>query len=362
MSYVIFLCILVGLILVHELGHFLVAKAFKIRVDEFGIFFPPRLFAKKFGETEYSVNMIPLGGFVRIFGENPKDGASDPRSLSRKSRFVQAAVLVAGITFNILFAWLALSVGYMVGMQTSVDHAGFGQVQNAHVLITEVVPGSPADKAGIKPNDVLDMAQTGTAMLGEHATADQVQSFIFAHQDESLVVTLSRGGKKLNLLAKPTEGIVPGHKAIGVAFDDVGVLKLPPHVALAEGAILTERMTVAVAQGLGGFFMQLVRGAANWGGVAGPVGIAGIGSAAVKTGFAATIILTAMISINLAIVNLLPIPGLDGGRLLIVAIEGIIRRPLPEKWVMRATIAGFSLLALLMIVITFHDILHLIRT
>lgn len=361
MTYLIFILILVVLILAHEFGHFIVAKAFGIRVDEFGIFFPPRLFAKKIGETEYSLNTIPLGGFVRIFGENAKDGGNDLRSFSRKPRLVQAMVLLAGIIFNILFAWLVLSAGYMMGMETSVDHAGFGKVADAHVVIVDVVPGSPADKAGIKANDVLNVAQTGTAMLPLGSTADQTQAFIFAHQDESLILTLSRGDQKLNLLAKPVEGIVPGHKAIGVEFDDVGILKLSPPLALAEGAILTERMTVAIAQGLGGFFLQLVHGAANWGGVAGPIGIAGIGSAAVKTGPAATILLTAMISINLALINLLPIPGLDGGRLLIVLIEAIIRRPLPEQWVFRATLAGFALLVLLMVVITFHDILHLVH-
>src|SRR3990167_8529155 len=110
-----FILILIALILVHEFGHFIVAKAFRIRVQEFGIFFPPRLFAKRFGETEYSFNSLPLGGFVRIFGENANEAADNPRSFANKPRLVQAAVVVAGVLFNILFAWLAFSAGYMAG-------------------------------------------------------------------------------------------------------------------------------------------------------------------------------------------------------------------------------------------------------
>src|SRR6185312_4731937 len=153
MFIVFFILILVVLIIVHEFGHFIVAKLFRIRVDEFGIFFPPRLFAKKFGETEYSFNLLPLGGFVRIFGENYDEGADEPRSFVRKARYKQALVLLAGIAFNLLFAWLVLSVGYMVGMPTPVDHIGFGQVTNTEVLVSNVIPNSPAEKAGLVPGD-----------------------------------------------------------------------------------------------------------------------------------------------------------------------------------------------------------------
>jgi regulator of sigma E protease len=363
--------LLVSLVLVHEFGHFIVAKLFGIKVDEFSIFFPPRLISKKFGETKYTIGLLPLGGYVKIFGENPSEietpneNSLDKKNFSNRSRWIQAAVIVAGITFNILFAWIILSAGYMVGIHTSVEHQGIGKVQNAHVTVLDVLPGSPAEKSGIKANDIITSIQTGTATLPPNSTADQTQQFIFAHQDESMVLAINHASTSLStgattteyLLTKPADGIVPGHKALGIELDDVGILKLSPPLALVEGAILTKNLTVATWDGFASLISQAVRGRADLSGVAGPIGIARIGSSAVTQGFEATIILTALVSINLAIINLLPIPGLDGGRLLFIAIEGIRRRALPESLVTRITIASFVAIGILFILITYHDII-----
>src|SRR3989344_6767102 len=143
MTIFIFIVLLVLLILVHELGHFSVAKLFKIRVDEFGVFFPPRIAAIKRGETEYSINWLPFGGFVKIFGENFDEGKHNPRSFISKSRPVQAAVLIAGIGFNLLFAWLLLSAGYFYGLPTPLSYTGFGTVENQKVTLVSILPGSP---------------------------------------------------------------------------------------------------------------------------------------------------------------------------------------------------------------------------
>ncbi len=367
MTLLLFLLILVLLILVHEFGHFIVAKAFGIRVDEFGIFFPPRLFARRWGETVYSLNALPFGGFVKIFGETESSFAKatedgqNLRSFARKPRLVQASVIVAGIFFNLLFAWLALSAGYMVGIPTSVQHLGVGTVQGAHTTITAVLPNSPAEKAGVIAGDQVQAARTATAELAVGANADALQQFIFAYQDESVVLSVLRSGEAKTFLAKPVAGIAPGHKAIGIELDDVGVLQLPPHLALVEGAILGWQMTVAIGGGLWGLVSQIFHGGANLAGVAGPIGIAGIGATAVSQGFVATILLTALISINLAIINVLPIPGLDGGRLLFIAIEAIIRRPISERLATRLTIVSFALLATLMLVVSYHDILRLVK-
>ena len=373
MALFIFILLLIVLILVHEFGHFVAAKLFGIKVEEFGIFFPPRLFAKKFGETVYSFNLLPVGGFVKIFGENASEVENPSEILSptkvnfsKRARPVQAAVIVAGILFNILFAWLVLSVGYMVGMQTSKDHQGFGQVSGAQTTIVAVVPGSPAEKSGLKAEDVLEKIQTGTALLavsggsGGGADSDAVQAFIAAHQDESMVFSVSRNKTEQTFLATPADGLVPGHKAVGIELDDVGTLRLSPPVALAQGGLLAYQMTVGTAAGLAGFFYSLVTATAHWGSVSGPIGIASIGSSAVRDGFSTTIFLVALISINLAIINIVPVPGLDGGRLLFIIIEAIIRRPISEKTATRFTVAGFALLITLMLVVSFHDILKLV--
>ncbi len=365
MTILIFILILVCLILAHEFGHFIVAKAFKIRVDEFGIFFPPRIFAIKWRGTEYSLNWLPFGGFVRIFGEDgdaePAQALSDERSFVKKNRWIQAAVIVAGIVFNLLLAWILLTAGYMYGIQTPVQHEGVGVVQNAQTTIVGILPGSPVDKAGLKTGDIVQSVITGTSQLEPNATAQQIRDFIGVHQNETIGFTVDRGGETVQALARPVDGIVEGKKAVGVELDDVGILKLPAHLALIQGAVLGKNITIQTAQGLGGFFWNLVRGQANFSQVSGPIGITNIGSDAVKAGFIETIILTALISINLAILNLLPIPGLDGGRLLFIIIEGITKRPISKKIAYTLTIAGFGLLVLLMLVASYHDVVRLVH-
>src|SRR3989344_165617 len=155
MSILLFIVILALLILVHECGHFIAAKRAGIRVDEFGLGFPPRLWSKKFGETVYSLNTFPIGGFVKIFGENPNEesmhGKDSARSFVYASKLIQAWVIAAGIIFNILFAWLLFSVGFMVGLPFSAEDERYGaRVSGAELVITQVFPKSPAEAAGVK--------------------------------------------------------------------------------------------------------------------------------------------------------------------------------------------------------------------
>lgn len=360
MAFLIFIGLLVALILVHELGHFAVAKFFKIRVDEFGIFFPPRLAGLKRGETEYTLNLLPLGGFVRIFGENAQEGKGDPRSFASKSRWVQAAVIVAGVVMNVLFAWLILSLGYMAGLPTSREHAGFGEVKNVHTTVLAVLPDSPAARSGVMPHDIVTAVATAREEQGAPLTAEAVSGFIASHQDESIVLGVLRDGEAKAFVMLPSDGLLEGRRVVGIQMDDVGTLTLPPHTAVLEGALLTYHATLATAQGLGGFFAGLVKGGANFSEVAGPIGIIGLGASAVRESFAAALVLTAIISINLAIINLLPIPGLDGGRLLIIALEGLLRRSIAPRITLALTIGGFVFLIGLMLLVSYFDVVRLI--
>jgi regulator of sigma E protease len=362
MSLLIFIAILVALIWVHELGHFSAAKFFGIRVDEFAIGFPPRLLRVKWGETEYTFNLLLVGGFVKIYGEDPGTDARDPRSMAGKPRMVQAGVVVAGVVMNLLFGWLVLSAAYLAGIPAAAEHRGVGEVSDPRVTIVYVVPDSPAQRAGIEVGDTLVKLSAGT---GEHVATvgdngDGAREFIAAHQDSSIIATIDRSGEEKNILLKPEEGIVETGKAVGIQMADVGMLTLPIHLALVQGAIATYDLTISTAQGLGGFFGALAQGKAPWSEVAGPVGIVGAGAGAVNDGFASTAFLTALISINLAIFNLLPIPGLDGFRLVILAIEGALRRPLSPKIITGLSLAGFALIITLMVVVTYHDITRLI--
>ncbi|MDE2071601.1 MAG: site-2 protease family protein [Patescibacteria group bacterium] len=360
MNIVIFILFLVGLILVHELGHLGVAKLFNTRVDEFSVGFGPRLFGFVLGETQYNFKPILLGGYVRIWGEAGEDVSGDPRAFSNKPRLIQGLVALAGVAANFLLAIIIVTGGYMAGMPTATSQSTVAPVANARATIEATIPGSPAERAGLSAGDVIVGIETGTSKLVRGADAAVVQQFIADHADESIVFHVLRNGSEQTFLAKGEEGIVDGRKAVGIELADVGILKLPVHLAFAQGTLVSYEMFVDAARGFGAFLGQLVRGSADLSAIAGPIGIVQLGSSAVSAGAAAVIVLVAFISINLVLINLLPVPGLDGGRLLIIVIEAVRRKPLPTTATSIATLAGLGLIILLVLLVSAHDIARLI--
>ncbi|MBA3733196.1 RIP metalloprotease RseP [Patescibacteria group bacterium] len=366
MSIIIFIIILAILILVHEFGHFIVAKKFGIRVDEFGLGFPPKLIAKKWGETLYTLNAIPFGGFVKIFGEDshrediPENERS--QSFSYKPKWVKASVLIAGVTFNIIFAWLVLSSGYLIGMPSSASNNTLGKVSDTHLIITEVLPDSPADKAGLKPGDEISRVYSGQAILNKaELSPENVQKLINESSEKTIGLDYVRGkSAEIHIQIEPQSNLVAGKKIIGIAMDSIGVLKLPIHLALFEGARTTWLLTKATASGLLTFLWNTIRFKADFSQVAGPIGIASVVKDATNLGFIYLLSFISIISINLAIINLLPLPALDGGRLFFLIIESVIRRPIKPRTVQLANTIGFVFLVILMVLVTGHDILKLL--
>jgi regulator of sigma E protease len=363
MTIVIFLIILAVLILSHELGHFLIAKWAGIRVDEFGLGFPPRAVSFKRGETIYSLNWIPFGGFVRIFGESLDEesltGPDSARSMANKPRLVQAAVLVAGVSFNIILAWLLISVGFMYGLPTSAGQSGT-VVENARLMVTSVLPDSPAATAGLKPGDIIVGIDSERVIL-KPVTVESVQQFLGSHDNKQVNLSYVRGSELATTTAVvPTAGVVEGKPAIGISMDMVGTLKLPPHRALWQGIIFTGQLTKATAIGLANFFSGLFRGQEGiLASVTGPVGLVGLVGDANELGFVYLLSFTAIISINLAVLNLIPFPALDGGRLLFLTIEAVKGSRLKPQVANTMNVIGFMLLIGLMLVITFSDIARL---
>lgn len=360
MSIILFIIILAILILAHEFGHFIVAKKSGIRVDEFGVGFPPKIFGKKIGETEYTLNLLPIGGFVKIFGENPDDdsisGPDAKRSFVNKPKYIQAAVLVAGVTFNIILAWFLLSAGFIIGLPTSVDAAPDGRVlEDVALTVTEVRAGSPAEEAGLKTGDViLSLGASGTSI--SNPSPAEVQEFIGGNLNKDINVEYRRGKDFTDTVTlRPVEGIIE-RPAIGIAMDEIGKLKLPVHLALWEGAKLTAGLTEATFFGLTGFIGDIFVGKASLSEVASPVCIVDMVDKANGFGFIYLLSFTAFISINLAIINLMPLPALDGGRLLFLLIEVIKGSPIKPKIANTANVIGFFLLIILMFVIVYNDI------
>lgn len=363
MSIIIFIIILAALVFVHELGHFIAAKRSGVRVDEFGIGFPPSLWKKKIGETVYSINAFPVGGYVKIFGENPDDeslkGTDSARSLTHKPRIVQAWIISAGIIFNLLFAWVLISFGFMVGLPYSVDDSSYGaRVQNAKLIITQITPDSPAQTAGLKAGDTILELSSGPDVVSS-PVIETTQKFIASHDEVEL--TFARGAETKTTTVRGVEGIIDDRRAIGISMDIIGTLKLPVHEALYAGGTATASLVGSMTVGILNFFKNIFVGDASFDGVSGPVGIVGIVSDASTLGFVHLLSLTAVISINLAIINILPFPALDGGRLFFLLIEAIKRSPIKPVVANTANGIGFILLILLMVVVTYHDIVKIFQ-
>ncbi len=365
MSVIIFLLILAILIFVHELGHFLVAKKSGIRVDEFAIGFPPKLFSYEWGGTKYTINAIPFGGFVKIFGEDAHNSeiSEENKNVSfvYKPKWIQASVLVAGVTFNIIFAWLVISLGFFLGTTSALPHNTTGQFNDARLIITEVMPNSPANLSGLKPGDTIVSITSGKKIIDSELYPETVQKFISESTSKDLVLNIKdqKGADRL-VTVSPTTELVEGRKVLGISMEWIGTLKLSLFDSLRSGADSTWYLLKATTVGLTKFLWETITFRSDFSQVTGPVGIAGVVKEANELGFRYLLNITAIISINLAVINLVPFPALDGGRLLFVLIEAIIRRPINPNIVKWTNVIGFSLLMLLMLVVTAKDILKLV--
>jgi len=371
MTIILFILVLVALIVVHEFGHFVVAKLSGMRVDEFGIGYPPRalIYAKK-GDTEYTLNWLPFGGFVKIYGEDEGTeegvqtvvGGDAHRAFGARPRILQALVLVAGIAMNLLFAYILIATALAIGIPRSLAPEEVATAQNVQLLVTNALPGSPADTAGLLTGDEIMKAQFGQHTFSG-TDAEAFSAFIAGDTEGAPIeITVIRDSEQKTLIATPIQGIVASdveRPALGVAIAVAGIIREDAIGAVTHGASVTWNLTKDTTVGLVHFFAGVFTLSANLSEVSGPVGIAGAVGNAGSHGLAPLLMITAIISINLALINLLPFPALDGGRLLFVIIESIIRRPLPATFGKVVNGIGFLILVLLMLVITAHDIFKL---
>lgn len=365
MEVVLLIVVLVVLVVVHEFGHFVVAKLCGMRVDEFGVGYPPRLltFYKK-GETEYTLNALPFGGFVKIYGEDGEESeGGEKRSFTSKNRALQALVLVAGIGMNMLLAFVVLTGLLMAGTPRALGPGEAATTPNAQLAVAATLPSSPASTAGFKQGDYIVTASYNSHVF-TGALPEAFTNFIAGDVNSSpITVEVNRGGKLLTLTAVPRPGLVasaPTRVALGVAVASVSSAPLSPVRAITEGARTTWEITSQTAAGLAHLFVGLFTLSADLSQVSGPVGIAGAVGSASAQGFGSLMTLVAIISINLALINLLPVPALDGGRLLFVIIESIIRRPIKKGVANAVNTIGFGLLILLMLAVTAHDVYKLV--
>jgi regulator of sigma E protease len=331
-------------------------------VDEFAVGFPPKVLGWQKGETKYSINLIPFGGYVKIFGEDPNEesiaGADSARSFVNAKKWKQIVVLLSGIFMNIVFAWILISISFNLGMLTSVSDSYAGKIKNANAVIIAVNKNSPAEKAGLKEGDFIVDISSGKINL-PNPTIEQIQKTVSESVDSiDVIIKRASGTSSIEMMPTTTDGKM----AIGIGMDFAGTLKLGFFSSFWEGAKLTVFETKAVAMGIWKFIAGAFTGEKGLiSQISGPVGIAGMVGEASALGISYLLGFIALISINLAVLNAVPFPALDGGRVLFVLIEVIIRRKIKPAIANWANGIGFALLIGLMIFITYKDILKLIH-
>lgn len=350
MTILIFLALISALVFVHELGHFLLAKRAGIRVDEFAIGFPPKIFSWKRGETTYALNALPIGGYVKILGEDGED-AEDPRSFVRAPRHRQAAILAAGVAFNWISAFAAFWLAIVIGVQVAPGNPFWGEAQGKAASVIQVEAGSPAAAAGLVAGDRIRAIGGSTT-----ETADDVVAAVAASKGAVNVSGARASGEPFSLSVTPAAASGTARRVIGVVVDGEGTLKLGPVAALGGAARYTAYATGAVAGGLWHVVSGAFEGRSKVADVSGPVGIAILAKGAADMGWGQLLAFAATISINLAVVNLAPLPALDGGRLVVVGVEAIRRKRISGKWLGWINLAGFVLLLALMAAITISDV------
>lgn len=338
-----FLVILTILVLIHELGHFAVARWIGVHVEEFGLGLPPRIWGKIFGKTFYSLNWLPIGGFVRLAGEDETPNAKGSKKMFwARSKKERLAILSAGVFMNFF-----LAVGITVFLLVSGVHEPSGRVH-----VERIVAGAPAAVAGLQVGDILLSFSTPKELI----------DFVNAAKGQEVTITLLRGDDtQMTITAVPRVDVPKGEGPLGVAISDLELHKYTWFEA--PGKAFTINLTRAgdMLTSLGSTLWRLVTLRPPQADIAGPIGIAQVTGEAVKFGWMAVLEFASILSLNLAVLNILPIPALDGGRVAFVVFEKLFRRRVNPVFERNAHQIGMIILFALIILVSINDILRLTR-
>ncbi len=368
LTILIFIIILGLLVFVHEFGHFIVARRNGIKADEFGFGFPPRFVGVVKNDTTgkydiiwgnqdiasphtiYSFNWIPLGGFVKIKGEEGGQ-TTDTDSFANKPAWTRIKVLGAGVAMNFLLAWVLISLVYILGLPQPISPDQRGKYPDQKVQILEVKPGTPAADMHLRPLDEIISIDGKTVV-----TTEEVTSAIAAKKGQEFSLVIKRGESVMTLQGVPRTEYPKNEGALGISLSETALMRYPWYEAIVEGGKTTVKVTETILVYLGKMLASLVGGAEKVAlDVTGPVGIVYLTKQMTEMGFSYLLWFAALLSINLGIFNILPIPALDGGRIFFILIEKIKGKPVSRFIENRIHQVGFMLLLFLMLLVTIRD-------
>lgn len=349
MTILLFIAVLLITVIVHEYGHFIAAKKSGMLVEEFGFGIPPRLFSFKRGETKYSINALPIGGFVKIAGENGIDqSAPRERQFDSKPWYTKSMVLVAGVVFNFILAFLLFTVAYTIGLP--------GITPDGTPTVVSVVEGSPTQQAGISVGDTVQ----SFTVDGKEVSALETKEIKDAIQktDGQIVISYTHNDLAQKATITPTQG--DEGRLIGIAIEPIGIIKQPFVQSITNAWKHSISLTKNIISTIGVLIRGLFDGEPSTISLIGPVGLAQEVGNASTFGFTYLLAFIATISLNLAVLNIMPFPALDGGRLIVVWGEAITRRKFSPLTVGIIHGVGFLLLLILMVFLTVGDIKRII--
>lgn len=349
----IFIAVLSLLVFVHEFGHFITAKRAGVRVDEFGFGFPPRLFGVRRGDTIYSINWIPVGGFVKIKGEGG-EAAHDVDSFAGKKIWIRMIIIAAGVLMNFILAAFLLSVGYGIGVPQALDGLpASARVRDRSIQITSVLPDSPASNAGFEIGDAIREVE-GVAIDTYQGFQREIRERVGAETR----VAITRDGEKIEKLTTPVVLAATGNPGVGVGLIEIGIVSYPWYRAPVQGISETVFIAKEVLFAFGDLIRNLIVERKVAIDISGPVGIAVLTGQVARLGIIYLLQFTALLSVNLAIINVFPFPALDGGRILFLLIEKVRGRPVAAKVEGVIHQVGFALLLTLVLFVTYRDIVR----
>ena len=339
--------------IIHEFGHFIIAKKFGVKVEEFGIGYPPRIFGKQFGDTFYSVNVVPFGAFVKIHGE--EGGIDDMKSFSNLAMHKRILIVLGGVLAFWVAAMVIFSVLFGIGASVPVSDQDIAGLSGVRVQVMAVEKNSPAELAGLKAGDIITSLNSSTDNVSVVNISD-FQDFVKKYEGKSVAVSVQRQGENFTAPIVPRVAPPAGTGAVGVELQRLATIieKVAWYQAPWKGVLFTGEVTIKSLQGIYDVFAKLFsgKGVPSGAELAGPIGITIFLANAASYGVGFFLYFIGSISVLVAIFNLFPIPALDGGKIVFLLIEQVRGRAVPVKWEQIITVVFFVLLVSMSLFVT----------